>query len=320
MDQERRIAHLRADKSADNSLLPRAATFQTWFVLVPVLLGMIYLTGSVASSFQLIGAEIDLTTSSVRPAELATTQVNAEPDPWNPTAVLAPYAPLMWGVFATAVGVVILVALVVAALRLLPSKRYKHVSATAGSFAEPKHVFVKRQHLLRILENDVSALFEGRLEVRHVMTRAPLTVSPTDSLETACELMDSKNVQHIVVADDNGLLIGMLSLHFALRSDAKTVGKAMMTEPVTVAPSALLNPTVTQMFSTGVSCVAVAAEGYCVGILTTADVQLTLQCTLALLFKATNEDTDGEPESQSRRNEESNNLECMLASVQPGEF
>lgn len=323
MDQERQHAQRRAKSGAHNSLLSKSAVLQTWFILAPILLGMIYFTGSTASRFRQVGDEIDVTTSSVRPHGLMPPiQVTVEPDPWNPMVALAPFAPLLWGVFAAAVGVMFLVALALAIMRILPTRRYKHVTGAAGGFAEPKHIFAKRQHLLRILENDVNALFEGRIEVRHVMTRAPLTISPTDSLETACELMDSRNVQHLVVCDDNGLLIGMLSLHFARRSNAKTVGKAMLTEPVTVAPDTLLNPTVTQMISTGVSCAAVAAEGYCVGILTTADVQLTLQCALALLFKATNVDT-GEKSvsgSQSGPKEEANDLDCVLASVQPGEY
>lgn len=238
--------------------------------------------------------------------------------PWDPRVALAPYAPILWLIFASAVGVVLVVELVVAVSRILPGKRYRQYDGR-GNFGEPKDVFVKRQHLLRILKNDANALFEGTIQVRHVMTRSPVTTTPKESLEAACELMKSKNVNHLAVCNDDGLLVGMLSRHYARRSNARTVEKAMLGEPISVSPDALLNPTVTQMISAGVSCVAVVAEGYCVGILTTADVQLTLQCALTLMFKATNEDPGGSPDSAPPGAVENvRELDEVLASVGPG--
>lgn len=300
----------------EQSTPPRLGVWlQYWLYAIPFLLVAVCVVGWVGDSFRRIGNDLQLEApASESPAMTQPSAVAA--DPWNPAEALAPYARTLWLFFATGVSVVILIALAVALSRILPEKRYRPSAGERGVLSEPKDVFVKRQHLLRVLENDVNALFEGRVEVRHVMTRSPVTISPDESLDAACELMEAKNVHHLAVCNDEGLLIGMLSLHYARRCDARTVGKAMLTDPVSVPPDALLNPTVTQMIAAGVSCVAVVAEGYCVGILTTADVQLTLQCALALLFKVTNDESErGESDPPAGSADESARLDDVLAAV-----
>lgn len=155
-----------------------------------------------------------------------------------------------------------------------------------------QNVFEKRQQILRMLSNDSKALFDGALEVRHLMTRNPVTVKPNQTLQEASDLMQNHSVDHLLVCEENGTLAGLLSKFYLQRTNAKTIVQAMADEPLFVAPNTLLNPTVTQMINRGISCVAVVEQGRAVGILTTTDVQLTLQCALQLLFKSTTEDED----------------------------
>ena len=160
MDVERTYSRPRADSRADKIRLSKAGSLlQYWFLAIPLLLIPIYVAGSTASRFRQIGNDIQWTDSSATAFEAAPQMPpTIAPDPWNPVEVLAPYAPVIWGTFAAGLGVVFLVAL----MRILPAKRYKQVTDAAGHFSEPKNVFTKRQHLLRVLTNDVNALAGGQ--------------------------------------------------------------------------------------------------------------------------------------------------------------
>ena len=144
---------------------------------------------------------------------------------------------------------------------------------------EPTHIFDKRQRILHVLSNDLSALLEGRLAVRHVMTKDLVTIRPHQSVKAALALMEETRANYLFVCDRNGTLVGLLSRYFLQRAGGKKVANVMVTDPPFVTSTALLNPTITQMVNRGVSCVAILDDDQKVsGMLTTIDVQLTLKC------------------------------------------
>ena len=95
--------------------------------------------------------------------------------------------------------------------------------------------------------------------------------------------MAANNITHLLVCNADGTLVGLLSKHYLQRTNAKRISDAMAVNPLFVAPNSLLNPTVTQIINLGVSCIAVIEQGRAVGLLTSTDVLLTLQCALNLL-------------------------------------
>ena len=66
----------------------------------------------------------------------------------------------------------------------------------------------------------------------------------------------------------------------------------MTADPITVTPDSLINPAITQLVNRHISCLPVVEDGRLVGVLTTTDLMLTLQCTLQLLHRVAVEATD----------------------------
>ena len=142
---------------------------------------------------------------------------------------------------------------------------------------------------MRIISNNRDDLLRGHLEVRHLATKEPITITPDQSVEAARAMMEKYNVDYLLVCNADRSLVGFVSKHYLERNHFKRVVDAMATQPLFVSPNALLNPTVTHMLNEGVFCVAVVKDGKAVGVLTATDIQLTLQVTLQILAKTTTE-------------------------------
>ena len=147
----------------------------------------------------------------------------------------------------------------------------------------------KRQEICRRLYNDTDTLLMGDIKVRHLMTHIPVTVGRNETVECACEIIEEQGVDYLLVCDANGKLLGLVSHHYLLRSNAKRVADAMLPNPLFVTPDAMLSATITQMLNEGVSCVAVVEQGRAIGIVTTTDIQLTFQAVLQSLARAKSE-------------------------------
>lgn len=149
--------------------------------------------------------------------------------------------------------------------------------------SESQKMFDKRQQILQVISNNREDLLCGHLEVWHLADREPKTISPDQSVDSALAIMEKHQLEHLLVCEGDGILVGIVSKYFLLKTDLAKVADAMATQPLFVAPNAMLNPTVTHMLREGVSCVAVVQDGKAVGVLTTTDFQLTLQVTLQIL-------------------------------------
>jgi CBS domain-containing protein len=156
--------------------------------------------------------------------------------------------------------------------------------------------FEKRQQIARRLYSDTDALLQGDLEVRHLMTKNPVTVGPNATVQRAREIMEEQRLDYLMVCDANGELLGLLSHYYLQRTGAKRVADAMSPNPLFVGPDAMLSPTVTHMLNEGVSCVAVIEQDRAIGMVTTTDIQLTFQAALQVLARATSEERFVEPE------------------------
>ena len=148
---------------------------------------------------------------------------------------------------------------------------------------ENETVFDKRQQILQVISNNREALLSGHLEVWHLADRDPKTISPDHSVDSALEIMNKYQLEHLLVCEDDRSLVGIVSKYFLLKTDFVQVVDAMATQPLFVAPDAMLNPTVTHMLNQGVTCVAVVQDEKTVGVLTATDFQLTLQVALQIL-------------------------------------
>ena len=145
--------------------------------------------------------------------------------------------------------------------------------------------YSKRQQLLQALIGNTELLFKNRLEVRHLMTPMPLTISPTTTLEEMTNKMQERRVRHLLVCGRGGELMGVVSDR-DLRPTRGTTAQQLMTyPPMTCEPDTPVNAAITFLTNENISCLPVVKHGRLCGILTTTDMVLTLQCMLQMWMR-----------------------------------
>jgi CBS domain-containing protein len=142
--------------------------------------------------------------------------------------------------------------------------------------------FVKRQEILRVLEADPTALVQGRVEVRHLMTTGLRTVDHKASLKEMKRVMAEEHVRHFPVVKKDGTLLGIVSDRDLLDSTAKVAADVMTRKLVTVTPGTKINSALFEIITRNISCLPVLDGTKLVGILTTTDLMMTLQCAFQL--------------------------------------
>ena len=117
------------------------------------------------------------------------------------------------------------------------------------------------------------------IHVGEVMTRDVVTLSPQHSFHEAIALIARYRFRHLVVADAEKCLVGVLSdrdlLRFMVREprwDATTVAEVMKTDPQTVRADTLLSTATAEMLTQRINCLPVVNEhGRVEGIVTSTD-------------------------------------------------
>lgn len=156
-------------------------------------------------------------------------------------------------------------------------------AAAASEAALPDRLFTKRQALLRLFTDNLAALLERDLLVKHLMSPHLERIEPGEQLAEVRRRMIDKRIRHLLVCSGDGRLRGILSDRDVNARSGKTVADVMTRDPLTVSPDAPVNPAVTLMIARSISCLPVVADGRVCGILTTTDLLLALQCNLQLL-------------------------------------
>lgn len=175
---------------------------------------------------------------------------------------------------------------------LYRDQRKRQAVSPVESTAMPAHVeedavFAKRHELLRTFSGDVGIFFTSRMQVRQVMTRHVETVAPSASLAEIRERMASKHIRHLLVCDTHGHLLGIVSDRDIHSPTARCARDVMTADPATVEPESLVNPAVTLLLQKRISCLPVVERsGRIVGVVTTTDLLMALQCTLHALQRA----------------------------------
>jgi acetoin utilization protein AcuB len=180
---------------------------------------------------------------------------------------------------------------------------------------EDERLFTKRQQILAALCGDVSALASGEVNVSHVMSTALLTVGVRTSVKDVIALMSENKLRHLLVCDDERL-VGVISDRDLARKTGRVAMEMMTGSPLTVTPDTRLNPAVTLMVRKRISCLPVVENGRLVGLFTTTDLIMTLQCAFQLLRKAAPnlaEELAGEPKLNLRDTRTPAEIACQQA-------
>ena len=142
--------------------------------------------------------------------------------------------------------------------------------------------FVKRQDIFKVLSADPEALLENRLEVRHIMSSRLRNVRPKTPIHEIKEIMAEEIVRHFPVVNEKGTIVGIVSDRDLFIPDARVAADVMTRSVVTVSPKAKLETAAAQLINRNISCLPVMENSALVGIVTTTDLVMTLQCAFQL--------------------------------------
>ena len=155
-------------------------------------------------------------------------------------------------------------------------------AATAATGLRP---YSKRQQIMQELTGDSDLLLKDRLEVRHLMTRNPVTILPTASIEEMTRLMNDLRMHHLLVCNRAGDLVGVVSDRDLRVKHGATARQVMSYPPMTCTSDTPVTEAITFLRHENISCLPVVDHAQLTGILTTSDLVLTLQCTLQLSMR-----------------------------------
>ena len=153
-------------------------------------------------------------------------------------------------------------------------------------------IFEKRHKILRILSADVGILLDSRMHVEHLMSRRLATIAASKTAQQVRDLMEGEKIRHLIVCEPDGRLVGVISDRDLRKAGAKTARDLMTANPLTVEPDSLVSPAVTLLIKRRISCLPVVKDERVVGVLTTTDLLMALQCALHALQKVASEIAD----------------------------
>lgn len=145
-------------------------------------------------------------------------------------------------------------------------------------------IFNKRQSILKILSGNVANIVDQGVTVGQLMSAKLTTVPPEMTFAEVEKLMVEGRRHHLLVTNPQNELLGVISDRDVSKRRASTAGELMTPKPITVTSTTLIGPAVTLMLERRISCLPVV-DGRLMGVLTTSDLIMALQCTLQLLGK-----------------------------------
>lgn len=139
----------------------------------------------------------------------------------------------------------------------------------------------KRLKILNTLISDNHKLLPSDLKVGDLMTTAVTSALATTTASELRKIISENHFRHVLICDAGGGLAGIVSDRDLRNVDDMTPASAVMVDhPTTVSPDSRVNDAITQLLYGHFSSLPVVTDGRLVGIVTTTDVVMTLQCTL----------------------------------------
>jgi CBS domain-containing protein len=179
------------------------------------------------------------------------------------------------------------VTLLAAGALVLDQRRRRSLLAELQASAVPRALkgnFVeKRQQILRMLTGHARRHPGESITVRHLMTTKLTTVAPSTSVEELCRQMHDTRIRHLLVVESHRELLGIISDRDVVQRTGRTAANIMTANPATVTPDTPAIQAISLMLGGRFSCVPVVQHGTLVGLLTTTDLMMALQCTLQIL-------------------------------------
>ncbi|MCA9130207.1 MAG: CBS domain-containing protein [Planctomycetales bacterium] len=173
-----------------------------------------------------------------------------------------------------------------------------------------KAILSKRSSIQSILLEDWVQLFEGNAEVGTYMSRSLATVSPDMSIAAADKMLREDGFRRVMVVHEDGKMAGVLSRKDIATKKGVIVADIMTSEPKTASPEMGLRIALSILLQHRISCLPVVRDGYLVGILSTSDLLIVLQCILLILSNH-NADSTGQSTNTGQMDSTTDSLSGM---------
>jgi len=141
----------------------------------------------------------------------------------------------------------------------------------------------KRQQILQVLDRELWCVFDGRISIKDVLTDCPTSVRPDAPLARVRATMQEERIHHLLVIDMQGQLQGVISDRDLRDSDGAVASDVMTRSPATGTPATPVANAISLMLDRSISSLPVIDANRVVGIVTTSDMLMTLQCCVQLL-------------------------------------
>ena len=143
------------------------------------------------------------------------------------------------------------------------------------------------------------------ITVSDLMTSQLTAVSQETSISEIRELMGSNRTRHLLVQDENKLLIGIISDRDLTKRTRGRASDFMTRDPATVTPGCPISDAVALVLGKRVSCLPVVDGGHLRGVMTSTDLLVILECLL--------EDYEKSAHDAGRRSEAAVALESTIS-------
>lgn len=139
----------------------------------------------------------------------------------------------------------------------------------------------KRLKILGTFMNDHHKLLPSDMTVGDLMTAVVRTALPTTPIATLRAIAAEYDIRHILICSEDQELVGVVSdRDLRHLTQDLTAADLMASCPTTITSQSLVNNAISILLYGHISSLPVVDEGRLVGILTTTDVVMTLQCAM----------------------------------------
>ncbi|MCL6501871.1 MAG: CBS domain-containing protein [Pirellulales bacterium] len=187
---------------------------------------------------------------------------------------------------STVLGLLCIVSLIAVVRAYQPRQARPAVPAAQQACEIAEHIeaayIAKRQELRARLAEAARSGTKLPLTVQDFMSRPPLSVSPAMTTESVAAFMQRERIRHVLVCDSE-LLLGVISDRDLYRAGGRTVAECMSPHPIKVTPDTSLTTAASLMLANRINCLPVCDGQRVVGIMTTVDMTVAMQCLMALV-------------------------------------
>ncbi len=151
-------------------------------------------------------------------------------------------------------------------------------------------VLDKRTSVKSLLIGDFVHLFEDNAQVGTYMSRSVATVRPDMTIEDADRMLREDGFRRVMVTHTDGRMAGVLSRKDIASKQGKLVADIMTDAPKTASPDMNVRVALSILLQNRISCLPVVKDDVLVGLISTSDFLIVLQCILLILGRQNQKD------------------------------